>query len=308
MTSEVCIAAADSLNHAEIIPSNCSMRFHLPHADIYVPQAGISAEEALRRTTHLCIGAHQDDIEIMAYSGITECYGREDRWFSGVVVTDGGGSSRHGRYAQFTDVQMQEVRRSEQRKAAHVGDYIIQIQLGYPSATVKVARQPDVQSDLTTVFAHAQPEVVYLHQPADKHDTHVAVLMHCIEVLRSLPAERRPKQVLGCEVWRDLDWLADEQKIALDAGQHPHLAAALIGVFDSQIGGGKRYDLAVLGRRAANATFHTSHAGDRQTAIIWAMDLMPLLELPRRSVAEFAAEHIERLKRDVVERVQRFTR
>ena len=36
--------------------------------------------------------------------------------------------------------------------------------------------------------------------------------------------------------------------------------AALIGVFDSQIAGGKRHDLAVLGRRRANATYNASHA------------------------------------------------
>jgi len=283
------------------------MRFHHPNADIYLPQPGLSAEQALARTTHLCIGAHQDDIEIMAYSGISDCYGRADRWFSGVVVTDGGGSSRQGRYAAFSDAQMQEVRRDEQRKAAHVGDYSIQLQLGYPSAVVKVPGQPDVQSDLATIFTHARPEVVYLHQPADKHDTHVAVLLHCLSALRALPAERRPRQVLGCEVWRDLDWLADRSKVALDSGQNPHLAATLIGIFDSQIGGGKRYDLGALGRRSANATFHTSHQSDRFSGITWAMDLMPLVEQPHLSVSDFALAHVEAFKADVADRIRRFT-
>lgn len=282
------------------------MRLHLPNADIYVPEAGLTPEQALARTTHLCIGAHQDDLEIMAYAGISECYGRSDRWFSGVVVTDGGGSSRHGRYAHFTDAQMQEVRRNEQRKAAHVGDYSIQLQLGYPSTTVKIPGQPEVQADLASIFALCRPEVVYLHQPADKHDTHIAVLMHCIQVLRTLPPDRRPRQLLGCEVWRDLDWLPDDQKVALDSGENPHLAAALVGIFDSQIGGGKRYDLATAGRRSANATFHTSHSGDRFAGITWAMDLMPLLQRPELSVSEFALEHVERFKSDVAARIQRF--
>jgi hypothetical protein len=57
--------------------------------------------------------------------------------------------------------------------------------------------------------------------------------------------------VLGCEVWRDLDWLLDSDKVALDSSAKPELAAALLKVFDSQISGGKRYDLATLGRRAA---------------------------------------------------------
>ncbi len=59
----------------------------------------------------------------------------------------------------------------------------------------------------------------------------------------------------GCEVWRDLDWLNDDEKVLLDCSQHQNIARALSSVFDSQIIGGKRYDLAVEGRRAANATF-----------------------------------------------------
>ena len=34
-----------------------------------------------------------------------------------------------------------------------------------------------VQSDLLAIFTAANAEVVYLHQPADKHDTHVALLL-----------------------------------------------------------------------------------------------------------------------------------
>jgi LmbE family N-acetylglucosaminyl deacetylase len=283
------------------------MRFHQPTADVYVPQLGVSPEQALARTTDLCIAAHQDDIEIMAYSAIAESYGRDDRWFSGVVVTNGAGSPRHGRYANYTDEQMQAVRREEQRKAAHLGDYSIQLQLAHPSSAVKTPSHPGVQDDLAEIFALCRPETVFLHQPADKHDTHIGVLVHCLQALRALPAERRPKKVLGCEVWRDLDWLVDSDKVALDSGQHPHLSAALVGVFDSQIGGGKRYDLATAGRRSANATFHTSHATDRMAGITWAMDLTPLVVNPKLDLAEFTLEHVERLKRDIADRIGRFS-
>ena len=34
---------------------------------IYIPD-GTEEEQALERTTHLCIAAHQDDIEFMAYT------------------------------------------------------------------------------------------------------------------------------------------------------------------------------------------------------------------------------------------------
>ena len=38
-------------------------------AQIFIPD-GIPEEEALSRTTDLCIAAHQDDIEIMAFAPI----------------------------------------------------------------------------------------------------------------------------------------------------------------------------------------------------------------------------------------------
>src|SRR5690606_19389689 len=139
-----------------------------------------------------------------------------------------------------------------------------------------------------------------------KHDTHLAVLLRCLEALRSLPREQRPSRVLGCEVWRDLDWLVDSDKVALDSGRHPELATQLLAVFDSQVSGGKRYDLAAIGRRQANATFHTSHATDRMAGITWAVDLTPLLEQPTLSLQAFIDAHIERLRQDVLSRIARF--
>jgi hypothetical protein len=158
---------------------------------------------------------------------------------------------------------------------------------------------------LDLIFSGCSPTVVYLHQPADKHDTHVAVFLRCLEALRRLPRERRPRQVLGCEAWRDLDWLDDGQKVALDASARPDLAAELVRVFDSQIRGGKRYDLAAIGRRTANATFHTSHAVDRATALSWAMDLTPLVADDRLSPLDFVLQHVERLRTDVTTRLRK---
>src|SRR5260221_2587439 len=110
------------------------MKFSQSAADVFVPDVDVSPLSALARTTHLCIGAHQDDIEIMAHQGIVACYGHSDRWFSGVVATDGAGSPRTGAYEQYTDMQMQATRCEEQRKAAQLGGYSIQIQLAHPSA------------------------------------------------------------------------------------------------------------------------------------------------------------------------------
>ncbi len=76
------------------------MKFHMKTAEIYVPD-NRPVSEALERTTHLCIAAHQDDIEIMAAQPILECFQRQDAWFSGVVVTDGRGSPRDHIYADI---------------------------------------------------------------------------------------------------------------------------------------------------------------------------------------------------------------
>ena len=284
------------------------MKFSRPDADVFIPEpAGLAPEAALARTTHLCVIAHQDDIEINAYPSVAACYGRKDKFFTGVVVTNGAGSPRSGPYAAHTDAQMQVVRREEQRAAARLGKYNLQLQLAHPSADVKQPGHAGVRADLAAVFAGCRPEVVYLHQPADKHDTHVAVLLRCIEALRSLPAAQRPRRVLGVEAWRGLDWLGDNEKVPLDCSGHPELAVPLMKVFDSQIAGGKRYDLAAMGRREANATFHASHATDRFTSIAWAMDLTPLVADEKLSVAEFALATVDRLRADVAARIARLT-
>ena len=66
------------------------MKLTKSEADVWVPD-GLPIEEALGRTTHLGVGAHQDDLEFMSLHGILECYDHDDRWYAGVVITNGGG-------------------------------------------------------------------------------------------------------------------------------------------------------------------------------------------------------------------------
>ncbi|MGA3098925.1 MAG: PIG-L family deacetylase, partial [Bryobacteraceae bacterium] len=169
------------------------MQFNQPAADIFIPD-GIEPAAALSRTTHLCVSAHQDDIEIMAYHGVAECFGRSDRWFTGVVATDGAGSPRAGIYADYSDERMKQVRIAEQRKAAFVGEYACQIQLGYSSSETKTVPATPLVEDLSRIFRAARPDVVYLHNLADKHDTHVAVALRAIAALRAAGGYK-PKKV-----------------------------------------------------------------------------------------------------------------
>jgi LmbE family N-acetylglucosaminyl deacetylase len=274
------------------------MQFKLATAQIFVPD-GTSAEQALARTTHMAISAHQDDIEIMAMDGILQCFQRPDRGFTGVVVTNGAGSPRSNLYAQFTDADMQQIRIKEQKKAAVVGEYAAQVLLDYPSGAVKSGADKNPVEDLLALFSAAKPQTVYTHNLADKHPTHIGVALKTIEALRALPTADRPQQVYGCEVWRDLDWMLDEDKVSFDLSAQENIQMALVGVFDSQVSGGKRYDLATMGRRRAHATYAASHGTDETTGTNFAMDLTPLVYDPTQDIVDYVLSYVERFAQDV---------
>lgn len=273
------------------------MKLHHPNAELFIPD-GAPEAAALQRITHLGIGAHQDDLEFMAFHGILNCFARDDQWFGGVTCTNGAGSSRTGPYAEFTDADMMRIRRQEQNTAAVIGGYAAMFQLDYPSSAVKSPTDQSLKDELKAILAAARPDVVYTHNPADKHDTHIGVTIATLQAIRELPRDQRPKQVIGCEVWRNLDWLPDEQKVLMDVSGRDNLAAALNGVFDSQIAGGKRYDLATLGRRAANATFFNSHATDASTQLIFGLDLTPLVADESIDIVAFVCDLIDQFQND----------
>ena len=275
-----------------------------PLARLVTPD-GKTGPDAISRTTHLGIGAHQDDLEFMAFHGILACYDRTDRWFGGVTITDGRGSSRAGQFKDWTDDQIAAERIREQEAAAVIGQYSFIAQLGFGSSAVRDAQQPAVRDDLRRILEASRPEVVYLHNLADKHDTHVGCVLRCIEAMRQLPQADRPKKVYGCEVWRDLDWLVDSEKTPMPISARPELARTLNEVFATQIAGGKRYDLAVLGRRTANATFSNAHSTDQESAMQWAMDLTPLIQDDSLDPVAYTVGFIDRLKADVTARIRK---
>ena len=274
-----------------------------PLARLVTPD-GKTGPDAISRTTHLGIGAHQDDLEFMAFHGILTCYDRTDHWFGGVTITDGRGSSRAGKFKDWTDDQIAAERIREQEAAAVIGQYSFIAQLGFSSSAVRDAQQSAVRDDLRRIFEASRPEVVYLHNLADKHDTHVGCTLRCIEAIRQMPKADRPKMVYGCEVWRDLDWLVDSEKTAMPISARPELARTLNEVFATQIAGGKRYDLAVLGRRTANATFSNAHSTDQESAMQWAMDLTPLVQDDSLDPVAYTVGFIDRLKADVTARIR----
>ena len=282
------------------------MKLSEASAEIWVPD-GVTEDAALKRTTHMSIAAHQDDVEIMALEGILAGFGSTEKWFTAVIVTNGAGSPRDGIYGKYTDDQMQAVRRLEQKKAAYVGEYAAVALLNHPSANVKSGSNPAPKNDIKAIVAAARPEVIYTHNLADKHDTHVGVTLRTIAALRELPADQRPKKVYGCEVWRDLDWMVDGDKVMFKLGKHENIAASLVGVFDSQIAGGKRYDLATLGRRRAHATYYQSHSVDAAEMINFGMDLTPLIQDEKLDPSEYIDGFLKRFADDVNARVKKFS-
>jgi LmbE family N-acetylglucosaminyl deacetylase len=272
--------------------------------EIFIPD-GSPLPDALRCTSHLGVAAHPDDLEIMAYHGILKCFSSDQDCFFGVIATDGAGSPRDGFYKRYTDEEMKVVRKKEQKKAATVGEYSGVAFLNYTSSEIKDPRNPDPREDIKELLTLAKPRVVYTHNPADKHDTHVATGLRTIQALRELPAELRPETVYGCEVWRDLDWMLDEDKIGLDVSAHQNLATSLVSVFDSQVSGGKGYDMATIGRRRAHATYYATHGVDVASSMIFAMDLTALIQDPSLDIKEFVCRYINRFADDVSKRIDK---
>ncbi|HMO05491.1 MAG TPA: PIG-L family deacetylase [Kiritimatiellia bacterium] len=271
-----------------------------PQARLDVPD-GTDPCSALARTTHLGIGAHADDLEFMALHGILAAYARDDRWFGGITCTDGAGS-----VGSLDAAALITRRQAEQREAARIGDYGFIAQLGYTSAEAKDRSDDRLTRDLATLIDACRPEIIYTHNPADRHPTHLAVVARTLHALHSLPRPSRPQRLLGCEVWRSLDWLEGAARIELDVSSHPELAARLADVFSTQIDGGKHYDRAVRGREAANATFGASHAADPSPAVWLAMDLTPLLEDDAPSLTEYLHTHLDAFHRTALKELSAY--
>ena len=101
--------------------------------------------------------------------------------------------------------------------------------------------------------------------------------------------------------------MSDEDKVPMDVGAHEGLAMALIGVYDSQVAGGKRYDVATLGRRRANATYFQSHETDEADQLWFAMNLTPLVKNDSLDIADFVLGHIDKFRKDVADKIRNYS-
>ncbi len=262
-------------------------------------------DAAMAACTHLGIGAHPDDLEVMAGHGILECLNSETQHFFGVTCTTGAGSARSGAYKNKTDAEIVELRRQEQFESARLGQYAGVLMLGYASSDLKTQWNQQLIEDFLDILKKTQPKVIYCHNLFDKHLTHVSVVSHVIESLRRL--QWQPEAFYGCEVWRGLDWLPDSEKTVLPI-KDVSLIKKLISCHRSQTESGKDYAAATAGRMAANATFFEARDLDENQHQLFALDLMPLLINPGLSLQEFGRQKAEMLQKNIEVNLTPFSR
>jgi len=273
------------------------MKFSRPLADAHAP--GNDLATALSSTTHLGIGAHADDLEIMAFPGICACRGQNNLHFSGVVATDGAGAP-----SKISGPELVKARMGEQKQAAVLGGYAAVIQLAHPSHEIRGPGRTSLVSDLLQILQAARPKALYLHNPADRHETHLAVLLASLEALRQLPSSARPVEIYGCEVWGDLDWVPADKITRLPCPAPADFGPSLLRVFRSQVAG-KRYDLAAAGRRRAQATFGDAYAADQAEEVLLALDLRPLVENPKLTLVDFVSNLTGEFQKQTLDRIRR---
>ena len=213
-------------------------------------------ENALTHATDIAVGAHPDDVEIMA-GGILlndQKIGAPTKWLS-VIVTNGAASNSVlvGDTSTKTPQERTAMRQHEQREAARLTNTPV-IQYKYHSAVTNgfmgAAKKEEATAALETLFA-ATPNVarIYGHNPLDKHDTHLGVLACMVGALRRT-AKDNPHltNVYGMEVWGGLSGVEPELTLfpitdeVSKAGEETVLEklGRVIGVYVSQIEGQAR--------------------------------------------------------------------
>lgn len=255
-----------------VIPSGM---IALPNGSDSITAHG-SLTEAASATRFLAIMAHQDDVEISALHGILHGRTSTPTCFSAVICS----ASSYSPSPQFQTLPTAEIlatRRREQREAALLGGYRYCVQLPFPSGDLKGSPPELLVTTLATLIAASPGATVYTHNPFDRHPTHLTVCAAVLAACRRLGVASRPRQVLGCEGWRNLDWLPSDLKVRLPIVDPDRLGEQLVNLFRSQVTNGKRYAEAAVGRRVSQATFDEATESDAANEVTLAVDLTHLI-------------------------------
>ena len=210
--------------------------------------------------------------------------------------------------AAHTDAEMVEVRRDEQRRAAELGGFGAVVQLGHPSGDVKSADGVTSLADELASILEVSPSAEPLHAQSGRQARHPSS-GDGGDRARGTPTADDACDRRGSSASRggatSTGWAT-----ARSCGSTPRRTSALAqqfaAVYESQIDGAKRYDVAIQGRRRANATMHGIRSTDDAEEVIVAIDLTPLLRNDDLDPVEYTLAAIDRLRADVETSLRRW--
>ncbi len=263
----------------------------------------IELEEYIPKTakhapiTHIAIAAHKDDGEMLALHGILNCYDKGG--FALIVLTDGGNCPKSGKYADVSYDDMAELRTEEQKRAATFGKYEKVYFLQLPSSSLETEFE-EISSKVASIF-NENPTIqyAYAHSLFDRHKTHINASKIAIESIRQSKYKGKIKMLYGVELWRDLDWIPENEQILLDVSGSKDFAMDLLSFFPSQ-NQSKMYNKGFCGRVVANATFSNSHSNSLASEQIRAIDMTKLVFADKNAVRAFVDEQLGKFKQEIL--------
>ncbi len=240
---------------------------------------------------NIVIAAHKDDGEMIGIKAIDDSF-KKDESLVMIVLTDGSGCPRLGEYESVSDDDMVEIRTAEQKRASEIGRYNKLYLLEHPSKLVQ-GKDKTIKQELVEILnQYPDVENIYIHNPFDKHKTHVSSCEISIDAIKEAYANGclpNLKMVLGVEVWRSLDWLPDEYKTTIDTSGSEFISQNIMSVFVSQ-NMSKRYDEAIIARRLANATFDSSHENNSYGSLTYAINLMDVVTSVNKKLSDLLTD------------------
>jgi LmbE family N-acetylglucosaminyl deacetylase len=276
-------------------------------SDIYLPRK-VPFKNVYSQASALSIVAHCDDAEILAGRGIIDSYDKSREGFFAVICADNKGRPYHPDLRYLKPHQIQKIREAEQKKAARLGHYLGVNFLRLSSKDIR-ASQADKKKRLYAEEAIYQaikdfkPQKIYTHSLFDNHPTHRALAQRVVSAVRKLPAKNRPSGFYGGEVWGSLEWLPAKYRVGFDVTGHLNLIKKLIRVYKSQNFNNHEYNKGFIGRLMANAVFFKSHKDSEVKALIYALDLRPLLRKRSLGIREYMKKILEDYKKEKIKAI-----
>lgn len=254
---------------------------------------------------YLCICAEPIDAEMMAIDGIQRGYRAQKYTFACVVSSDGATCPRKGKYLNYTDGQMKAVRISEQKKASEIGRYNSVYFLKYSKSEVLDPENEDIINEYVKIIKELKPRLIYTHSLLDSNPINVSVAVKVINALRKMKKGEQPKQLYGCELSRELDWVDKEKITIFDVSKNIRLQKQLLSVYHSQIDGGKDYLKAALGRRYEIATFFDANKIDEFKLASRVINMTTLLRRKDLPIKKYAMSFVEYLYGEINDSMDR---